>query len=48
MIEQKKKIEEERRALEKAQKKAEKLQQETVLNRKGNSRSRLSFELKLK
>lgn len=45
MIEQKKKIEEERRALEKAQKKAEKQQQETVLNRKGN-RPRLSFELK--
>lgn len=48
MIEQKRKMEEERRALERAQKKAEKLQQEAILNRKGNSRAKLSFEIKSK
>lgn len=47
MIEQRRKIEEERRELEVAQRKAEKLQQETLLNRKGN-RPRLSFGLKSK
>ena len=47
MIEQRRKIEEERRELEMAQRKAEKLQQEMLLNRKGN-RPRLSFGLKSK
>lgn len=41
-------MEEERRQLEKAQKKAEKSKQEIVLNRKGNTRPRLSFDIKPK
>ena len=48
MIEAKRKMEEEKRAYENAQKKAEKLQQEAILNRRGNSRPRLTFELKNK
>lgn len=47
MVEQKRKMDEERRALEKAQKKAEKLQQDLILNRKG-SRDRVSFGIKPK
>lgn len=42
MVEQKRKMDEERRALEKAQKKAIKAQQDMILNRRGN-RQRLSF-----
>lgn len=42
MVEQKRKMEEERKALEKAQKKAVKAQQDVILNRKGG-RQRLSF-----
>ena len=42
MVEQKRKMDEERRALEKAQKKAIKARQDVILNRKGN-RQRLSF-----
>ena len=42
MVEQKRKMEEERQALEKAQRKAIKAQQDVILNRKGG-RQRLSF-----
>ena len=45
MVEQKRKMEEERRALEKAHKKAIKAQQDVVLNRKGGNRARLSFSI---
>ena len=41
-------MEEERRAFEKAQKRIQNSQQETILNRKGNSRARLAFEIKPK
>lgn len=44
MVEQKRKMEEERRALERAQKKAVKAQQDIILNRKGG-RQRLAFSL---
>ena len=45
MVEQKRKMEEERRALEKAHKKALKAQQDVVLNRKGATRAKLSFAI---
>ncbi len=45
MIEQKRKMEDERRALEKAHKKAIKAQQNIVLNRKGGNRAKLSFSI---
>lgn len=45
MVEQKRKMEEERRALEKAHKKAIKAQQDVVLNRKGGTRAKLSFAI---
>ena len=46
MIEQKRKMEEERRKFQEAQKEAQKSQQELILNRRGKSRPRLSFEIK--
>lgn len=45
MIEQKRKMDEERRALEKAQQKANKAQQDIILNRTGATRQRLSFNI---
>lgn len=45
MVEQKRKMEEDRKALEKAHKKAIKAQQDVVLNRKGGNRARLSFSI---
>ena len=45
MIEQRRKMDEERRALEKAQRKAAKVQQEQILNRKGNARPRISMSI---
>lgn len=47
MIEQKRKMEEERRALEKVQRKAERAQQDIILGRK-NARPRLSFNIQTK
>ena len=41
-------MEEERRLLDRAQRKAEKTQQEIVLNRRGTTRPRLSFDIKPK
>lgn len=45
MVEQKRKMEEERKALEKTQRKAQKAQQDVILNRKGGNRPRLSFAI---
>ncbi len=45
MVEQKRKMEEERRALEKAHKKAIKAQQDVILNKKGGNRAKLSFAI---
>ncbi len=45
MVEQKRKMDEERRALEKAQRKAQKAHQDVILNRKGQTRAKLSFAI---
>lgn len=45
MIEQKRKMDEERKALEKARRKAEKMEQNIVLNKKGGARPKLSFAI---
>lgn len=45
MVEQKRKMEEERRALERAQRKADKAEQAVILNRKGSVRPRLAFSI---
>ena len=47
MVEQKRKMDEDRRVLEKAQRKAEKVQQDMILNRGKavGSRARLSFAI---
>ena len=45
MVEQKRKMDEERRALEKAQRRADKAEQAVILNRKGVTRPKLAFSI---